>query len=217
MPSKKHLTREPDSKDYEIVEKALEFVQENKEKQPSVSHIAQAVNLNESAFEDLFSRWAGIRPLQFLQFLTRDYAKQILKQSKNILDTNFDSDSSTPGAMHDLFLHCKVMTPGENKKGAQLKIIYGFMDSPFGACMIAKAPQGICNLKFLRHHSKSQLTDWLAQQWPLADLEIHNKEIQMLSDSIFPQDINTARTPLHLYIKGTHFQIKVWEALTRIP
>lgn len=214
---KKHLTRKQNYKDYEIVEKALEFVQVNKEEQLSVSHLAQAVNLNESAFEDLFCRWAGIRPVQFLQFLTKNHVKQVLKYSKNILDTAYDSGLSSPGQLHDLVIHCEVMTPGKNKKKGAHKIIYGFMDSPFGACMIAKAPQGICNLKFLRHHSKSQLTNWLAQQWPLADIEIHNKEIQTLGEIVFPQDINTARTPLHLYIKGTAFQIKVWKALTRIP
>lgn len=215
---KESLPQKQQSEDYKLVEKALEFIHENELEKPSLSQIAQAVNLNESAIQNLFKRWAGISLNHFLQFITKAYAKQLLSRSKNSLDPAYDSGVSSPERLHDLFIHCETITPGEyKKKGAGLKIMYGFSDSPFGECMIARTPQGICNLKFVRHHTNAQLTDWLKQQWPLAELKINTKEIRHLSGIVFPQDFNPDRTPLYLYIQGTHFQIKVWEALTRIP
>lgn len=206
------------SEDYEIIEKALEFIQDNKKDQPSLSRIATAVNLNEFAFQKLFSRWVGISPKRFLQYLTKEYAKHLLNNCENILNTAYDSGLSSPGRLHDLFIHCEAMTPGEyKKKGAGLKITYGFADSPFGICLIAKTLQGICTLKFIRNHTKQHLSKWLKEQWPQADISRNNTEIKQLSKIVFPQDFQPVRTPLHLYVRGTNFQIKVWEALTRIP
>ncbi len=167
----KKSTQKPDTiqrpyiKDYELVEKALQFIQDNKNQQPSLARIATAIGLNEFAFQKLFSRWVGISPKRFLQFLTKEYAKKLLDHHENILDVTYDSGLSSPGRLHDLFVHCEAMTPGEYKnKGKGLQITYGSSDSPFGPCMIAKTQQGICNLKFVRDNTKTQMINWLRQQ-----------------------------------------------------
>lgn len=204
--------------DYDMVEKAITYIETHHEKQPSLARIASSVNLSEFHFQKLFSRWVGISPKRFLQFLTKEYAKKLLNESKNILDVTYDTGLSSPGRLHDLFIHCEAVTPGEYKsKGLGLDIVYGFCDSPFGACMIAVTQRGICALKFVRDSTREQMAVWLQHQWPRATLRMDNGVIESLSPSVFSFENQPTPAPLHLYIKGTNFQIKVWEALTRIP
>ncbi len=206
------------STDYKIVEKAIHFIENNHDRQPTLSEIASSVNLSAFHFQRLFSRWVGISPKRFLQFLTKEYAKKLLKESKNILDVTYDAGLSSPGRLHDLFIHCEAVTPGEYKlKGDGLEIIYGFAHSPFGLCLIANTHRGICALKFVQGDTTKELIEWLYQQWPKASFIQDNNTIQYLSRSVFPFDNQKGQAPLHLYIKGTNFQIKVWEALTKIP
>ena len=130
----------------------------------------------------------------------------------------YDAGLSSPGRLHDLFIHCEAVTPGEYKsKGLGLEIDYGFSYSPFGTCMIAHTKRGICALKFVRDKTRKEIASWLQKQWPRANLRMNNKTIQRLSQSVFPFENKPAYSPLHLYIKGTNFQVKVWEALIKIP
>ncbi|MCP3874009.1 MAG: methylated-DNA--[protein]-cysteine S-methyltransferase [Desulfobacteraceae bacterium] len=206
------------SYDYDIVEKAIKFIETNRERQPSLSSIASSVNMSEFHFQRLFSRWVGISPKRFLQFLTKEYTKKLLKKSNNLLDVTYDAGLSSPARLHDLFIHCEAVTPGEYKsKGKGIDIVYGFSHSPFGMCMIAKTQRGICALKFVRNNTKEKLSAWLQNQWPKAILTMDNKKIEQISLSIFPFNNQVEQAPLHLFIKGTNFQIKVWEALTMIP
>ena len=206
------------SRDYEIVEKAISFIEANHIAQPSLSRISAAVHLSEFHFQKIFSRWVGISPKRFLQFLTKEHAKKLLKQSKNVLDVTFDAGLSSPGRLHDLFIHCEAVTPGEYKvKGEGLTIRFGFSDALFGKCMIASTDRGLCALKFVRAMGETQLVQWLRDQWPRAELIRDNSLSDRLVQKIFPFESLARSAPLHLFVKGTNFQIKVWEALMAIP
>ena len=217
MQNKEVLNRQWSS-DYDIVEKAIKYLEANQGRQPSLASIASSVNLSEFYFQKLFSRWVGISPKRFLQFLTKEYAKKLLNESKSLLDVTYDAGLSSPGRLHDLFIHCEAVTPGEYKsKGLGVEISYGFSYSPFGTCMIAHTHRGICALKFVRDKTQKEIAVWLQQQWPKATLKIESQAIQSVAQSVFPFKNQPIQAPLHLYIKGTNFQIKVWEALTKIP
>jgi AraC family transcriptional regulator, regulatory protein of adaptative response / methylated-DNA-[protein]-cysteine methyltransferase len=206
------------ARDYAIVEKAIEFIEARHTAQPSLGTIAAAVNLSESHFQKLFSRWVGISPKRFLQFLTKEHAKSLLKESRNLLDVTFDAGLSSPGRLHDLFIHCEAVTPGDYKlKGEGLFIRYGFAFSPFGECLIAATERGICALEFVRQDSEARMIQDLQSRWPNADLVQDGSQIDALAQSIFPAAPWTGTVPLHLYVRGTNFQIKVWEALLAIP
>jgi AraC family transcriptional regulator of adaptative response/methylated-DNA-[protein]-cysteine methyltransferase len=209
--------RQP-ARDYAIIEKAIEFIDAHREAHPSLGSIAAAVNLSEFHFQRLFSRWVGISPKRFLQFLTKEHAKTLLRQSGNLLDATYEAGLSGPGRLHDLFVHCEAVTPGDYKnKGKGLKIRYGLAFSPFGECMIASTDRGICALGFLREDTGARKVQLLRNQWPDAELVEDGAHIDALARRIFPAAIESGAAPLHLHVKGTNFQIKVWEALLAIP
>ena len=204
--------------DYAVIEKAIEFIDTHRRAQPSLGSIAAAVNLSEFHLQRLFSRWVGISPKRFLQFLTKEHAKALLQQSGNLLDVTYDTGLSGPGRLHDLFVHCEAVTPGDYKfKGKGLKIRYGFAFSPFGPCMIAATDRGICALEFVREGTEARKVESLRNQWPEADLVEDSAHIVVLAQRIFPAAGAAVSAPLYLHIKGTNFQIKVWEALLAIP
>lgn len=217
MQDKRALGRQL-SRDYEIVEKAIAFIESHHETQPSLARIASAVNLSEFHFQKIFSRWVGISPKRFLQFLTKEHAKRLLNQSHNLLDVTYDSGLSSPGRLHDLFVHCEAVTPGEYKMmGQGLTIRFGFSFSLFGKCLIAATDRGLCALKFLRDMTTNEMIQWLKRQWPLADLVRDDALSDALAQRVFSFNNLPESAPLHLFIKGTNFQIKVWEALMAIP
>ena len=136
--------------DYTRIEQAIHFLEKNFRQQPDLKEIANNIGLSEYHFQRLFSRWAGISPKRFLQFLTVEHAKQLLAESKNLLDVTYESGLSSPGRLHDLFVNCEAMTPGEFKKQAEgLDIVYGFHPSPFGECLLSMTERGICGLDFV--------------------------------------------------------------------
>jgi len=206
------------SMDYERVEQAIKFLEQNFHHQPPLVEIADSVNLSEFHFQRLFSRWVGISPKRFLQFLTKEYAKELIANSENILDVTYDSGLSSPSRLHDLFVNCEAMTPGEYKtKGEGIKITYGFHPSPFGDCLLAVTDRGICGLRFVQGDNKTTLVDWLRNKWPKAAFEQNPPKTQSLVDQVFDFSSDDSSAPLHLYVRGTNFQIKVWEALLKIP
>jgi AraC family transcriptional regulator of adaptative response/methylated-DNA-[protein]-cysteine methyltransferase len=203
------------SADYARVEQAIRYIETNAHRQPDLNELAAHVGLSEYHFQRLFTRWAGISPKRFLQFITREHAKEILGSSANLLEATYGSGLSGPGRLHDLFVQTEAVTPGEYKsKGVGLEIAYGFHPSPFGECLLALTSRGICFLAFVDDTHSTALKD-LAQAWPNARLnESQHQTAPVIKRIFFP---GNAPAPLHIHLRGTNFQIKVWEALLRLP
>jgi AraC family transcriptional regulator of adaptative response/methylated-DNA-[protein]-cysteine methyltransferase len=214
------------SDDYERIEQAILFLKANYQAQPSLSEVAASVHLSEYHFQRLFTRWVGISPKRFLQFLTKEHAKQLLAHSDNILDAAYESGLSGPGRLHDLFVATEAVTPGEFKsQGEGMLITYGFHPTPFGECLLAFTERGICDFIFVERSDQDGALALLKSRWQRADLCRDEGQTQALVRRIFsalgrietvPANGSLGR-PLSLYLRGTNFQIKVWEALLRIP
>jgi len=206
------------SVDYQRIEKAIQFLAENFHSQPSLKEIAGNIYVSEFHFQRLFTRWVGISPKRFLQFLTKEYAKTLLEKSINLLDVTYESGLTSPGRLHDLFVTCEAVTPGEYKtKGAGLEIGYGYHATPFGECMLAKTDRGICGLSFVQSGGRQSVFADLKNKWTNARLVEDPEVTQPFVKQIFNPSEEKNSAPLHLILNGTNFQIKVWEALIRIP
>ena len=206
------------SEDYERIEKAIRFLEDNFSFQPGLKEIADHIGLSEFHFQRLFSRWVGISPKRFLQFLTKEYAKLLLEGSANLLDVTYESGLSSPGRLHDLFVNCEAVTPGEYKsKGEGVTIRYGFYPSPFGECLLATTERGICGFFFVKNRDRKDPLTELRYFWQEAQIVEDPGASQDLIDRIFNPSFVGTDAPLHLILNGTNFQIKVWEALIKIP
>jgi AraC family transcriptional regulator, regulatory protein of adaptative response / methylated-DNA-[protein]-cysteine methyltransferase len=204
--------------DYERVEKAIKYIEDNFHTQPTLKQIAEHIFLSEYHFQRLFSRWVGISPKRFLQFLTKEYAKELLENSRNILDVTYAAGLSSPGRLHDLFVTCESVTPGEFKaKGEGLTITYGFHLSPFGECLLAATQRGLCGFYFVKNGDRNGTFSELTDSWKNANLVENPKALGDLIAQIFSPAFAGKSVPLHLILSGTNFQIKVWEALIKIP
>ncbi len=202
--------------DYELIEKAIRFIEANARRQPELEEVAAAVGLSESHFQRTFTRWAGISPKRFLQFLTKENAKELLAQSENLLDTTHQVGLSSLGRLHDLFVATEAVTPGEYKtRGAGVTIRYGIHASPFGSCLVATTERGICHLGFVQT-SEGDAIDSLVADWSQAKMIEDYKSTAPLIEPIFDLS-QRGRESLRLHLRGTNFQIKVWEALLQIP
>jgi len=209
------------STDYTLIEKAIHYLEENYQQQPTLAEVAAHVGMSEYHFQRLFSRWAGISPKRFVQYLTMQHAKQVLDESQNLLEAAFATGLSGPGRLHDLFVTHEAVTPGEYKnKGAGLIIRYGFHPTPFGDALLAETERGICGLSFITAngspgHGRTAAVANLARDWPLATLVEDEAGTRPAVKQIFsPAD---HQQPLPVYLKGTNFQIQVWMALLRVP
>jgi AraC family transcriptional regulator of adaptative response/methylated-DNA-[protein]-cysteine methyltransferase len=206
------------SEDYKRIERAIRFVEANFKSQPSLDEIAESAYLSKYHFQRLFKRWAGISPVQFLQFLTLEYAKEKLAESRSLLDTSLDAGLSGPSRLHDLFLTFVAMTPGEFKRlGADLKIEYGLHPTPFGECLLATTNRGICHLGFPDGNDHPTALDQLQQNWPGAKLIENQANTGSIVNHIFTPTHASESRPFHLLLKGTNFQVNVWQALLTIP
>ncbi|MFQ5823102.1 MAG: bifunctional helix-turn-helix domain-containing protein/methylated-DNA--[protein]-cysteine S-methyltransferase [bacterium] len=204
--------------DYQRIERAIIFLEKNFHKQPSLKRIAESVYLSEYHFQRLFSRWVGISPKRFIQFLTKEYAKSLLEKSKNLSDAAYETGLSSPSRLHDLFVTCEAVTPGEFKtKGEGLIIVYGFHACPFGECLLALTDRGICGLSFVQNGNRPQALAKFKAHWKNAKLYEDPNLTRPLISQIFNPSITQKPGPLHIFLNGTNFQIKVWEALLRIP
>ena len=206
------------STDYDRIAQAIDFMRQHYLSQPDLATVAEYIGLSEYHFQRLFTRWAGISPKRFLQYLTIEYAKSKINQTQNLLDLTLDVGLSSPGRLHDLFISLEAMSPGEFKAGGSgLQIHYGIHDTPFGQALIATTPRGICNLHFPEVADRLTAEQTLQQSWSKAEI-IHNKKFtQPLCDLIFDAAISKDRKPLTLLVKGTNFQIQVWRALLKVP
>lgn len=206
-----------DSKTYERIAQAIAFMRQNYLNQPDLATVAQHVHLSEYHFQRLFTRWAGISPKRFLQYLTVEYAKSKIAETANLLDLTVEVGLSSPGRLHDLFVKLEAMSPGEFKAGAiGLQIWYGIHQTPFGECLIAMTPRGICNLHFLDITSKDVVEQAFRLEWANADIKQDQQATQEICDRIFEPSA-THKKPLVLYVKGSNFQIQVWRALLNLP
>lgn len=206
--------------DYKRIENAIQFLEQNFHRQPSLEKIAASAHLSEFHFQKLFSSWVGVSPKRFLQFLTKEYAKELLKESQNLLDVTYETGLSSPGRLHDLFVTCEAMTPGEFKdQGKGLCIEYGFHPSPFGETLLATTNRGICRLSFVKEDGREEELTALEKSWPNAELLESTSKTEKLANQIFTISYNGSKKPqpIYLFLKGTNFQIKIWEALLKIP
>jgi AraC family transcriptional regulator of adaptative response/methylated-DNA-[protein]-cysteine methyltransferase len=204
--------------DYARIERAIRFLNTNYLRRPTLDEIAAQVHLSPFHFERLFQRWAGTSPKRFLQFLTKEHAKTLLRDSKGLLDVAYGSGLSGPGRLHDLFVSCEAVTPGEYKLcGEGLAIEYGFHPTPFGECLLATTERGVCALRFLSPASKSAALRELRNEWPAAEFVKNGSETGEICRRIFSRAIGQGGSPFHLHLRGTNFQLKVWQALLTIP
>ncbi len=202
--------------DYNRIETAIRYIGTHASRQPGLKEIADSVHLSEFHFERLFSRWAGTTPQRFLRYLTKEHAKQLLNESRDLLDVTYQTGLSSPGRLHDLFVTFEAMTPGEYKqKGAGIDVTYGIHPTPFGDCLIGVTSRGICRLNFLADDTRDQVLAEFRNAWSGANLLDDERVTAPLIEQIFTP--GTSTKPLTLLLKGTNFQIKVWEALLQIP
>jgi AraC family transcriptional regulator of adaptative response/methylated-DNA-[protein]-cysteine methyltransferase len=203
------------SDDYLRIEQAILYLENHYKEQPSLEDVATSVGLSEYHFQRVFTRWAGVSPKRFLQFVTKESAKELLKRSENLLDTTHQVGLSSLGRLHELFVTTEAVTPGEYKSsGAGVTIRYGIHPTPFGKCLIATTERGICNLSFVQT-SEGDAIDNLVAEWKQAKMIEDHKSTEMVLEPIF--DLDYRGKPLGLHLRGTNFQLKVWEALLQIP
>ena len=202
------------SEDYLRIEQAITYLEGHYKDQPSLEEVAANIGLSEFHFQRLFTRWAGVSPKRFLQFLTKEGAKELLNKSENLLDTTHQVGLSSLGRLHDLFVTTEAVSPGEYKsRGEGVTIRYGLHASPFGKCLVAVTERGICHLGFVEK-SEGNAIDNLVTDWKNARMIEDHKSTASLIEPIFSAK---ARGGLNIYLRGTNFQLKVWEALLKIP
>jgi AraC family transcriptional regulator of adaptative response/methylated-DNA-[protein]-cysteine methyltransferase len=196
------------------VTQAIQYLEENWRNQPELDEVAAAVGLSGSHFQRLFRRWAGVSPKRFLQYLTAEYARGILNESGNVLDAAYEAGLSGPGRLHDLTVSVHALTPGEMKRsGAGVTVQYGFHPTPFGECLLATTERGICGLFFVTEGGREGVLEDLHHRWATADVVRNDAATRSIARRLFSE------TPLSgvLHVQGTNFQIRVWEALLRVP
>ena len=204
------------AKDYKRIEKAIIFLEKNIDRQPDLKELSRIVNLSEYHFQRLFRRWAGISPKRFSQVLTIERAKRIMKNAGSLLDVSHETGLSGAGRLHDLFVSVEAMTPDEFRRhGKQLRIRYGFHPSPFGECIVAVTDRGICHLAFVPQSGRTEAESDLRRRWKNAEVIADATAARPYTDTIFGS--TATDTILSLHLKGTNFQIKVWQALLKIP
>lgn len=201
---------------YNRIAQAIEYITEHFKEQPQLDEVAEMVHLSPFHFQRLFKEWAGTTPKKFLQYTSLQYAKRLLQdQQATLFDTAYHTGLSGTGRLHDLFIQMEGMTPAEFKNGGRnLSIQYSFADSPFGKVIVASTSKGICHMAF--EEDEDQALWNLQQKFPFAKYQNLFDDLQANALSIFQTDW-TQLKQIKLHLKGTEFQLKVWEALLKIP
>jgi AraC family transcriptional regulator of adaptative response/methylated-DNA-[protein]-cysteine methyltransferase len=205
--------------DYERIARVIRYLDERHVEQPDLSVLSKHVGLSPFHFHRLFTNWAGITPKDFLQCLTQSHARELLRHGKSILDTAIDTGLSGPGRLHDLCVNLEAASPGELKSGGEgWTIEAGVANSPFGRCLVGQSPRGICHFSFVDPGNLNSALAALQADWPKARLHRDDAMATRLSDRFFARH-HPARTqtPLRLLVHGTVFQVRVWQALLKIP
>jgi AraC family transcriptional regulator, regulatory protein of adaptative response / methylated-DNA-[protein]-cysteine methyltransferase len=207
---------EQEQMNYNRIAEAIDYIKTNFKEQPNLDAVAEKVHLSPFHFQRLFTNWAGVSPKKFLQYISVEHAKQILKDKQaTLFDAAYETGLSGTGRLHDLFIKIEGMTPGEFKNGGEnLSINYSYAESPFGNILVASTPKGICYMAFADNEQQA-LTN-LMQHFPKAQLKQMVDLIQQNALYIFTHDWSKLNK-IKLHLKGTDFQLKVWEALLKIP
>ena len=200
---------------YYRIARAIEYLKSNFQQQPSLEEVADYVHLSPFHFQRMFTDWAGVSPKKFLQYLSIEYAKRMLRGDRNIFDAAHETGLSGTGRLHDLFVNISGMTPGEYKNGGvSLQINYSYAESPFGNVLVASTAKGVCYMGFA--DDKDEALMQLRSMFPAATYNQMLDRIQQHALYIFTQDWSKL-DQIKLHLKGTEFQLQVWEALIKIP
>ncbi len=207
---------EQDKTNYSRIEEAISYINKNFKSQPALEEIAEKIHLSPFHFQRLFTEWAGVSPKKFLQYISVDYAKSLLKDKQaTLFDAALDTGLSGTSRLHDLFIKIEGMTPGEYKNGGEnLSINYSYAESPFGNILVASTSKGICHMSFIE--SEENALHQLQRNFPNAKYKQVVDLIQQNALYIFTHDWGELNQ-IKLHLKGTDFQIKVWETLLKIP
>ncbi len=207
---------EQDRTNFSRIEEAISYIDNNFKAQPGLEEIAEKIHLSPFHFQRLFTEWAGVSPKKFLQYISVEYAKNILKDKQaTLFDAAYETGLSGTSRLHDLFIKIEGMTPGEFKNGGEnLFINYSYAESPFGDILVASTPKGICHMAFA--DDETEALHKLQNNFPNAQLRQMVDLIQQNALYIFTHDWSKLNK-IKLHLKGTDFQLKVWEALLKIP
>ena len=201
---------------YSRIAEAINYIKSNFKRQPDLEEVAQKINVSPFHFQRLFTDWAGVSPKKFLQYITVEHAKKMLKENgATLFETTFETGLSGTGRLHDLFISIEGMTPGEYKNGGEnLSIHYSFAESPFGNILAASTPKGICHMAFAE--DEREALDALQKKFPKAAYRQIADLAQQNVLYIFTHDWSKLNQ-IKLHLRGTEFQLKVWETLLKIP
>ncbi len=211
------VTTEPIN--YQRIEQAIQYLERNFQRQPELTEVAEEVNVSPFHFQRIFTEWAGISPKRFLQFLTMDFLKARLKQSKNVVEAAEAAGLSSQSRVYDLFTTLEAVTPQEYKeKGSGLRINYGFHETPFGLALMGVTGRGVCWLSFITADADPnfQLLE-MKEHWHNSVFHQDQQLTESFITKIFNRKDAKTQSKLHVFVKGTNFQIKVWEALLKLP
>lgn len=202
--------------DYERIRHAIRFLEARRGEQPALAEVAAELGLSKHHFQRLFRRWAGVSPKRFVQYLTAAHAKRLLSAGASVLEASLESGLSAPSRLHDLLVTLDAVTPGEYKqRGRGVTIRYGCGATPFGPALVATTDRGVCGLSFLGPDDGGVHVDTLRERWPLARLELDAAPAAAVLERIFgPRD---APAQVRVLVRGTNFEVRVWEALLRVP
>lgn len=204
--------------DYERIARVIRYLDDHHIEQPSLAELAQRAGLSAFHFHRLFSAWAGVTPKDFVRCLTATHVRKALLNGKSVLDTALEAGLSGPGRLHDLCLCLEAATPGEVKSGgAGWTITTGFAECPFGLCLVAQGPRGICHLSFVESGEENSAWVQLQQEWPKASLQRDDRSAKQIAATVFQRPASSSRPPLRAFVQGTEFQLRVWRALIQIP
>lgn len=205
-------------RDYQRVERALAYLETHRAGRPALEEVAAHVGLSPFHLQRIFSRWVGISPKRFLQFLTVDHARRCLDETRSVLEATFDAGLSSPGRLHDLMVAVDAVTPGEYKsRGEGLTVRWGFQGSPFGGCLIGTTDRGVCWLSFPDENERASAVEELRRGFENAEFREDPKGSAKWRTRIFERETGGGTEPLPVLLSGTNFQLKVWEALLRVP
>jgi len=205
-------------RDYDSVRRAIAFISEHWRTQPAIEAMADAAAVTPDELHHLFRRWAGLTPKAFMQALTLDHAKGLLRDSASVLDAALDSGLSGPGRLHDLFVTHEAMSPGEWKTGgAGMTLRFGFHPSPFGTAIVIASGRGLAGLAFADPGGEPAALADMQRRWPRAIYAEDHAGTAALAQRIFDTKLWRADQPLRVVLIGTDFEVRVWETLLRIP
>jgi len=203
---------------YKLVRRAIDLIDSEDGRDMSLEDIARDVNLSPAHFQRIFSRWVGISPKRFQQFLTLDHAKRLLQERHTTLDTATEVGLSGSGRLHDLFVRWEAMSPGDYAKGGKgLEILWGWFDSPFGPALIMGTERGLCGLGFAAEVGAEETMRDMLSRWPNATYTEDPTALRPLAHQAFPTKPIDRADPVPIFMIGAPFQLKVWEALLSIP